>query len=82
MALNAAYHSRSRGSQSRIVPRLREPGLASLSRVDIDCVVTEFGIADLRNKSVYERADALIAVAAEEFRSELQRAWSEITARL
>lgn len=82
VALNASYLSRSRGLQSRIVPRLGEPGLASLARVDIDCVVTEFGIADLRGKSVHERADALIAIAAEEFRGDLQRAWADITARL
>ncbi|MEO8296440.1 MAG: acetyl-CoA hydrolase/transferase C-terminal domain-containing protein [Burkholderiales bacterium] len=82
VALNASYNSRSRGLQSRIVPRLGEPGLASLARVDVDCIVTEFGVADLRGKSVHERAEALIAVAAEEFRDGLKQAWAETSARL
>jgi len=48
----------------------------------VDNVVTEFGIANLRGRSVHERAEALIAVAAPEFRDELQHAWKNIAAKL
>jgi acyl-CoA hydrolase len=39
-------------------------------------------VADLRAASVHERARALIAVAAPEFRAELERAWSAMAASL
>jgi len=38
-------------------------------------VVTEYGVADLRSRSVRERARALIAIAHPDFREELRRAW-------
>ncbi len=63
------------GSVSRIVPCL-EPGTAvSVARGDMDVVVTEFGVADLRTASVDRRADALISVAAPQFREDLRAAW-------
>lgn len=40
-------------------------------RADVDCIVTEYGIAELRFKSISERAKALIAIAHPEFREEL-----------
>lgn len=79
VALNASYR---RGQASRIVPCLGEQAVASLSRVDVDYVITEFGVADLRSASVHERAQALIAVAAPGFRDGLQKAWAGIAARL
>lgn len=82
VALNAGYVSRGRGLVSRIVPRLPDPGIASLSRVDVDCIITEFGVADLRGASVHERAEAIISVAPPECRDELQRAWASIAARI
>lgn len=63
------------GKVSRIVPRLGGPGLVSLARHEVDVVVTEFGVADLRGKSVHERADALMAVAAPAFQGDLAAAW-------
>lgn len=79
VALNATYK---RGQISRIVPSLGDSAVTSLSRVDVDCVVTEYGIADLRGASVYERAQALIAVAGPQFRGELQDVWRTISTRL
>jgi acyl-CoA hydrolase len=51
------------GTRSRIVRRLHA-GAVTTPRSNVDVVVTEHGIADLRGKSLIERADALIAVAA------------------
>jgi 4-hydroxybutyrate CoA-transferase len=53
-----------------------------LSRVDVDYIVTEFGIAKLRGASVHERARAIIDVAAPDFREQLSKAWDEIAQRL
>lgn len=71
-----------RGTRSRIVPQLTEPGIATLPRTDIDVIVTEHGAADLRDLSVYERAEALIAIAEPGQATALADAWSRIARRL
>lgn len=78
VALPAAYGSPLR---SRIVARM-DDGLVSLPRHAIDVVVTEHGIADLRGRTVFERAEALMAIAVPEFRPGLEAAWNEIKQRL
>ena len=51
-----------------------DPGqIVTVPRDVADTVVTEYGIARLLNRSVRERADALIAVAHPDFRAELRR---------
>jgi 4-hydroxybutyrate CoA-transferase len=71
-----------RGAASRIVPELAAPNLVTIPRTDIDLVVTEHGVADLRMASTYERAEALIAIAAPAFRDALANRWSEMARRL
>ena len=60
------------GTISRIVPRLDGP--VTTPRNDTHIVVTEYGLADLKGKSLRERAEALIAIAHPDFRDELTRA--------
>lgn len=67
------------GSLSRIVPRLASPAV-SIARADMDTVVTEHGIAELRGRSSEARAEALIAIAAPEHQPALQAAWKALTA--
>lgn len=62
--------------ESRIVAPGEGIGPVSLSRFDIDIVATEFGSADLRGKGHDERAAALIAISAPEFRVTLERSWA------
>ncbi len=52
---------------SRIVTRLAG-GTVTTARSGVDVVVTEYGVADLRGRSLAERADALRAIAAPEHR--------------
>jgi acyl-CoA hydrolase len=59
------------GRISRIVPRLGD-GVVTTARCDADVVVTEHGIAELKGRSVRERARALIAVAHPDFRRDLE----------
>ena len=59
------------GRVSRIVARLSD-GVVTTARGDADVVVTEHGIAELKGRSVRERARALIAVAHPDFRPELE----------
>ena len=59
---------------SRIVPVLSPGTHVSTSKNDINYVVTEFGVAQLRGKSVQQRCAALIAIAHPNFRAELREA--------
>lgn len=63
------------GGVSRIVAELGAGTAVSITRADIDVVVTEYGVADLRLKSVDGRAQALIAVAAPQYRDWLAETW-------
>lgn len=69
------------GSISRISLRLGGPAV-SLGRSEVDTVVTEFGVAELRWLSLDERAEALIAIAAPQHRSALSDGWAETRKRL
>jgi acyl-CoA hydrolase len=69
------------GSVSRIVARLDRPAI-STARADIDTVVTEHGVAALRELGLDARAQALIALAAPEFRGALQAEWDQLRAAM
>lgn len=58
---------------SKIVPTLKPGAIVSLSRNDVDYVVTEYGVAGLRGTTVRERAERLIAIAHPMFRAELTK---------
>ncbi len=66
VAMNATAKG---GSVSRIVPRV---DLVTALRTDVDIVVTEHGIARLKNLPVDARQTALIEIAAPQFRDELR----------
>ncbi|MCB1761694.1 MAG: GNAT family N-acetyltransferase [Gammaproteobacteria bacterium] len=61
------------GTLSRIVPYITEGGGVVTSRGDVHYVVTEWGIATLRGKSIRERALEMIQVAHPDFRDQLLR---------
>lgn len=65
------------GEHSRIVPALKAGTAVTAARTDVDCVVTEFGVAMLKGRSVDARAHALIEIAHPDFRDELRDAWRE-----
>lgn len=62
------------GAISRIVPTLTPGTHATTSKNDVNYVVTEFGVAQLRGKSARQRAKELIAIAHPDFRAELRAA--------
>jgi acyl CoA:acetate/3-ketoacid CoA transferase beta subunit/RimJ/RimL family protein N-acetyltransferase len=59
------------GTVSRIVATLDAGAGVVTSRGDVHYVVTEYGVADLHGKNIRERANALIAIAHPDYRSEL-----------
>ncbi len=66
----ASQSTAAHGKVSRIVPRLNS--ITTDPRGDVQYVVTENGICNLQGKSTSERAKALIALAAPEFREQLE----------
>ena len=59
------------GTVSKITPTLTPGAIVTTSKNDVDCIVTEFGIAKLRGRTLSERAKALISIAHPNFRDEL-----------
>lgn len=60
-----------KGTVSRIVPLLAEGAAVTTSRNDVDYVVTEYGVARLKGRTLRDRAKALIAIAHPDFRASL-----------
>jgi len=59
------------GKISRIVPHLSEGAGVATTRGDIDIIVTEYGIAEMRRKSIYQRVMELARIAHPKFRKNL-----------
>lgn len=59
--------------KSRIVLSLTQGNIVTTPRSDMMYVVTEYGMVNLKGKSVAERAKALISIAHPDYREELER---------
>lgn len=59
--------------RSRIVLNLTPGNIVTTPRSDVMYVVTEYGMVNLKGKSVAQRAKALISLAHPDFREELER---------
>jgi acyl-CoA hydrolase len=75
-----AFAAKGRQGDSKIVSRLSGP--VTTARSDVDLIVTEYGVAELRGRTLRERARAMIAIAAPEHRPALlqqaKMTWSEL----
>lgn len=69
----ASTYERRGVRKSRIVVELTPGNIVTTPRSDMMYVVTEYGIANLKGKSVPERAIALIALAHPDYRDDLTR---------
>ena len=67
-----AMPSTVKGKVSKIVPMLDVGSAVTTSRCDVDYIVTEYGIAQLKGQTIRERAKRLIAIAHPDFRAMLQ----------
>ena len=66
-----ALHATAKGgSVSRIVPQLANTTITD-PRADTQFIVTEYGMADMKGRSLSERAQALIGIAHPDFRDSL-----------
>ena len=59
---------------SKIVPQLAAGDVVTTLKNTVDKVVTEWGVAELRGRSIRQRASALIAIAHPAYRDELTAA--------
>lgn len=67
----AFYSTAKKDTVSKIVPWFEPGTVVTTSRVDVDYVVTEYGVACLRGRSIRERVQELINVAHPNFRDYL-----------
>jgi len=65
-------HSTTSEGRGRIRTHLTEGSVVTTLKNTVDHIVTEYGVASLRGRSVAERARALIAIAHPEHRDELR----------
>jgi acyl-CoA hydrolase len=72
ICLSSTYEKRGE-RQSRIVFSLTPGNIVTTPRSDVMYVVTEFGMVNLKGKSVAERAKGVIALAHPDFRENLER---------
>lgn len=66
-----------KGTISRIVPLITEGSAITTTRNDVNYVVTEYGVAKLRGKTLKDRAKALIKIAHPKFREHLVSVYNQ-----
>jgi 4-hydroxybutyrate CoA-transferase len=59
------------GTLSRIVPMLKQGAGVVTTRNHVSCIVTEYGVARLYGKTIRQRVNELVNIAAPQFREEL-----------
>ncbi|WP_315118369.1 acetyl-CoA hydrolase/transferase C-terminal domain-containing protein [uncultured Clostridium sp.] len=69
----ALYSTAKKDTISTIVHFLNPGSPVSFSRNDVDYVVTEYGVARLKGRSIRDRVKGLIAIAHPNFREDLKR---------
>lgn len=73
-----ALHSTTKDeSESKIVTTITTGGPVTTSRCDVNYIVTEYGVAQLRGQTLRERAKRLIAIAHPKFRAELAEEYAK-----
>ncbi|MEN6350887.1 MAG: acetyl-CoA hydrolase/transferase C-terminal domain-containing protein [Syntrophomonas sp.] len=68
----ALYSTAKNDTISRIVPFFQPGTVVTTSRVDVDYVITEYGVARLRGRSIRERVKQLINISHPNFRAYLK----------
>jgi acyl-CoA hydrolase len=72
ICMSSTYDKRG-APKSRIVLDLTQGNVVTTPRTDVMYVVTEYGIVNLKGKSVAQRAKAMISIAHPDFREDLER---------
>ena len=67
------------GSMSKIRPTLTPGSVVTTSKNTVDKIVTEYGVAEMRGRTLRQRAEALISIAHPKFRDELTKEAKEMS---
>jgi itaconate CoA-transferase len=67
------YSTAKDGEISRVVPRLSEGSAVTTPRMDVQYLCTEYGLVDLKQKTMAERVEAIVSLAHPKFRQDLMR---------
>lgn len=78
ISLSSTFKDKDGTVKSRVVPTLRPGSIVTVPRSFTQYVATEFGIVQLKGKSTWERAEALISIAHPDFQDELIRQAEEM----
>ena len=73
ISLSSTYKDKDGKMHSRIVPTVEPGSIVTVPRSIVQYVATEFGVVQLKGKSTWERAEALISIAHPDFQEELIR---------
>jgi acyl-CoA hydrolase len=71
ICLHATRQGKDGKPVSNIVPTLELGDMVTVPASDVSCIVTEYGMVNLKGKSVWQRSKALISIAHPSFRDEL-----------
>lgn len=74
ICLPSCYEGKDGQKRSRIVPTLAEGAIVTGPRSAVQFIVTEYGIFEMKGKTVWQRAEGLINLAHPQFREELIKA--------
>ncbi len=81
IALNSTWKDKEGNLRSSIVPFMPPGTIVTTPRTEVDYVITEYGVTNLKYKRVSERINAMISIAHPDFRDELKfqakRFWRE-----
>ena len=77
LTMHSVFKDSAGGLHSNIVPKFTAGDIITTPRALTPNIVTEYGIASLTGRPVWQRAEALIAIAHPDFRDELIRAAEE-----
>lgn len=78
ICISSTFTDRDGKLQSRIKPVLTPGAIVTASRAVVHYIVTEYGIAQMKGKSTWQRAEALIDIAHPDFQDELIKAADEM----
>mgnify|MGYP006278012003 CR=1 FL=1 len=71
ICINSTYKKKDGSTGSRIVPTLAPGTIVTCPRSVVHYIVTEFGVAQMKAKATWQRAEALINISHPDFREQL-----------
>ena len=71
LCCNSTYRNKAGELETNIRPLLKTGSVVTTPRSMVNYIVTEYGAVNLKGKTTFQRAEALISIAHPDFRDEL-----------